>query len=185
MSVILWSVLAIGLTFVAVLVAAHHARSIAPPLEMPLGETLPTAPLQRLVRWSLVLGLLPLATAAAVVTWFGPTVFDVDVTVRLSVTGLLLATLFVLVVPHLFAGIWCSSGSGKMDERDRAILSRAPAGQAAAMMVLLAVWMVALQEGFRGEPGIPTVFLHLMFWSCLLVGLMGSHIGILIGYRRS
>ncbi|MHC5210920.1 MAG: hypothetical protein ACYTG2_09405 [Planctomycetota bacterium] len=185
MSVILWSALAIGLTFVAVLVAAYHARSIAPPLEMPLGETMPTAPLQRLVRWSLVLGPLPLLAAAGVVWWFGPAAYDQDVTARLSVTGLLLLSMCTLVTPHLFAGIWCTRDSGKMDERDRSILSRAPAGQAAAMMVLLAVWMVALQESFRGEPGIPGVFLHLMFWSCLLVGLMGSHVGMLIAYRRS
>jgi hypothetical protein len=45
--------------------------------------------------------------------------------------------------------------------------------------------MIALTETFRGEPGIPAVFVNLIFWSCLLVGLLASSLGILLGYRRT
>jgi hypothetical protein len=185
MSVIFWSVLALGLVFVAVFLAARYSRSIAPPLVMPPGETLPTAPMQRLARWSLALGLPPMVAAGALVAWFGPTVYSDDDAVRLSVTGLLVASLVVLATPMLLASVWSSRGDERLDERDRAILARAPAGQAAAMMVVLAVWMVALQESFRGEPGIPGVFLNLIFWSCLLVSLLASNAGVLIGYRQT
>lgn len=185
MSVILWGVLALGLAFIAVQVAARHSRSIAPPLVLPPGETLPTAPMQRLVRWSLLLGLPLVAAAGVVVAWFGPTVYDDDDAIRLLVTGLLLASLLVLAAPALLVGVWSSRDEGKLDERDRAILARAPAGQAAAMLVVLAVWVIALTESFRGEPGIPDVFLYLIFWSCLLVSLLASNVGILLGYRRT
>ena len=185
MSLILWTVLALGLVFVVVLVAARHSRSLVPPLVLPPGETLPTAPMQRLVRWSLVLALPPMVAAGAVIAWFGPAVFSDDDAVRLSVTGLLLVSLLVLAAPSMLASVWSSRGDEKLDERDRAILARAPAGQAAAMLVVLVVWVIALQESFRGEPGIPGVFLNLIFWSCLLVSLVAANAGILIGYRRT
>jgi purine-cytosine permease-like protein len=185
MYVILWTLLALGLVFLAVLIAARHSRSISPPLVMPPGETLPTTPVQRLVRWSLILGL-PLALAAgAAVAWFGPTVYDDDDAIRLWVTGLLLASLLVLAAPALLVSAWSSRGDEKLDERDRAILARAPAGQAAAILVVLAVWIIALQEGYRGGAGIPATFLNLIFWSCLLVSLVASNVGILVGYRRT
>ena len=38
MPVILWTVLALGLAFIAVLIAARHTRTIVPPLDLPPGE---------------------------------------------------------------------------------------------------------------------------------------------------
>ncbi len=185
MSVIFWSILALALVPAAAAVATFHSRSIAPPLVMPPGEAFPTTSLQRLARWSLALGLVPMALAGALVAWFGPTAYSDDDAVRLSVTGLVLASVLALAAPTLLAGVWARRDDDKLDERDRAILARAPAGQAAAMLVLLAIWMIALTETFRGEPGIPAVFLNLIFWSCLLVGLLGSNVGILLSYRRT
>jgi purine-cytosine permease-like protein len=185
MPVILWSILAVVLVLGVIAVARYHSRSILPPLVLPPGETLPTAPLQRLVRWSLALGVVPMAAAAVLVAWYGPTEYSADDAVRLLVTGLLLASLIVLAVPTLLASAWATRDDDRLDERDRAILARAPAGQAGAILVLLAVWVIALTETFRGEPGIPSVFLTLMFWSCLLVSLLASNVGILLGYRRS
>jgi hypothetical protein len=121
----------------------------------------------------------------ALVASFGPTAYSDDDAVRLSVTGLLLASVLALAAPTLLARVWATRDDDKLDERDRAILARAPAGQAGAMLVLLAVWIIALTETYRGEPGIPTVFLNLIFWSCLLVSLLASNVGILLGYRRT
>jgi hypothetical protein len=87
---------------------------------------------------------------------------------------------FVLV------GVWAAQESGKLDERDRAILARAPAGVGGAMMVVMAVWMIALTEGFRPAGGqMPTYFLYLIFWSCVMVNAMAHIGGVLIAYRRS
>ncbi len=185
MHVILWTVFALGLVFIAVLAAARYSRTIAPPLVMPPGESFPTTPMQRRVQWALVLGLPPMLAAGALVVWIGPTVYDADDAVRLLVTGLMVASLLVLAAPGLLVGVWSSRAGERLDERDRAILARAPAGQAAAIVVLLAVWTIALTESFRGEPGIPGVYLNLIFWSCLLVGQLASCVSILIGYRRA
>jgi hypothetical protein len=185
MSVILWTILALVLVALVVLATGYQARSVPPPLVLPAGETLPTAPLQRLVRWCLALGLIPLVIAAGLVAWRGPATYSDDDIVRLTVTTLLVAGMLLLVAPTLFAGTWASRGDARLDERDRAILARAPAHQAAAMLVVLAVWMIALQETYRDSSGIPEVFLYLIFWSCLLVSQLASNVSILVGYRRS
>ncbi len=185
MSVIFWSILALALVPAAAAVATLHSRSIAPPLVMPPGETFPTTSLQRLARWSLALGLVPMAVAGALVASFGPTAYSDDDVVRLAVTGLVLASVLALAAPTLLGGVWARRDDDTLDERDRAILARAPAGQAAAVLVLLAIWMIALTETFRGEPGIPPAFLSLVFWSCLLVGLLASNVSILLSYRRA
>jgi len=184
MAVIFWSVLALGLVGLVVFAAAYRTRAVLPPLVLAPGERLPAAPVQRLTRWSLGLGLVPVAIAAGIVTWFGPTVYGEDDAVRLTVTALAIAALVTLALPSLVAGMWAARADRRIDERDRAILARAPAGQAAAILVVLAVWMIALQEGYRGAPGIPEAYLNLIFWSCLLVSMVASNAGILIGYRR-
>jgi hypothetical protein len=184
MSVILWSVLAIGLAFIAVLVMSRATRHLAPPIELPPGESLPVTPVERLTRWSLALGLLSVAVMAAIVIVSGPTTFDEEVTSRLAVMGLFVASLLLLAAPFLVAGVWAARDERGLDERDRAVLTRAPASQAPAMIVLLVVWDIALQESFRGEPGIPVTLVGLLVWSCLLAALAAADVGILIGYRR-
>jgi hypothetical protein len=184
MAVILWSVLALILVGLVVLVAAYRTRAVLPPLELAPGEELPAAPVQRLTRWATGLGLVVGAAAAGIVAWVGPTVYGEDDTIRLTVTGLALAALLLLAIPSLVAGMWAASGDRRVDERDKAIVARAPAGQAAAILVVLAVWTIALQEGYRGAAGIPRDYLYLIMWSCLLVSLVASNAGILIGYRR-
>jgi len=185
MSVILWAILAIVVVLAILAVTTRHTRTALPPIELPPGETLPTAPLQRLVRWSLALGLLPLIAAASIVASIGPVAYDGDDTLRLLGTMLLITSMAVLVIPMVLGGAWAGRDDGRLDERDRAILTRAPTGQAAAMLVVLAAWIIALQESYRGAPGIPEAYLYLMFWSCLLVSLIVSNASILLAYRRS
>lgn len=184
MIVILWSVLALGLLAVVVVVAGYRTRAALPPIELPPGESFPSTALQRLTRWALAIGMVPLVAAAAIIGSAGLVAWEDDDSTRLLVTMLLLAAMVILVVPTMVAGTWAARGDGRMDERDRAILSRAPAGQAAAILVVLAVWVIALQEGYRGTPGVPYTYLHLVFWSCLEVSVLASNIGILLGYRR-
>jgi hypothetical protein len=74
---------------------------------------------------------------------------------------------------------------GTLDERDRTILASAPAGQAPAMMVTMAAWMIFLIETFHASHFIPSVFLYLIFWSLLMVSILALLAGVVISYRRS
>ena len=53
---------------------------------------------------------------------------------------------------------------GALDERDRAILASAPAGQAPAMMVTMAAWMIGLIETYHASHLVPSAFRYHMFW---------------------
>ena len=80
---------------------------------------------------------------------------------------------------------WTARDDGPLDERDRVILAAAPAGQAPAMIVTLAAWTIALTETYRSTQLIPSVFLYLIFWSLLMVSVLGLLAGVVMGYRRS
>lgn len=53
------------------------------------------------------------------------------------------------------------------------------------MIVTLAAWTIALTETYRSTQLIPSVFLYLIFWSLLMVSVLGSLAGVVMGYRRS
>lgn len=74
---------------------------------------------------------------------------------------------------------------GTFDERDSTILARSYAGVGGAMMVVVAVWMVALTEAHRETHMMPTYYLYLMFWSCVMTNVIASIAGILLAYRRN
>ncbi len=185
MTVLLWAVIALLCVAGAIVFAARQAARIAPALAVPPGEKLPATPTQRLVGRSLALGLIPMTVAAGLIARFGPTTYADDDAARLTVTGLLVASLLVLAAPQLLAGVWAARRDTRIDERDRGILAQAPTSQAAAMLVVLVVWVIALTERFWGEPGMPLEYLNLMFWSCLLVSLVAWNVGALLGYRRT
>jgi len=183
--VILLSIIALGAAFAVLSIAVRRAQRRLPPIELAPGERLPTTPLQRLARWCLLLTLLPTLAAAAVVAYHGPRVWWDSDPVRLTATGLLLVALGVFAFYGVRIGIWTARDDGTLDERDRAILASAPAGQAPAMIVTLAAWMIGLIGAYPGAGAVPKVFLYLIFWSCLMMSVLALLAGVVIGYRRS
>jgi ABC-type transport system involved in cytochrome c biogenesis permease subunit len=182
MTIVLWSVLALGAGFVALWVAARRARREEPPL--PDDIELPATPLQRISRWGVGLSAVLAVAAAALLLWNGAeATFDSD---SLRITFTLLLVGIVAVVGGV--GIWLRAQVGRsdglLDERDRAILGRAPAAQAMAMLVTLAVWTIGLAEHFHDAGAVPVFYLYLVFWSVVVVDLLGLPVGILMGYRR-
>lgn len=182
--VIIWIVLAVAVAFGFVFFAARRARSVLPALVLPPGESLPATPLQRLAQWTLAGVAVLTVLAAAIVTYHGPQVFWDNDHVRLTVTGLLLAALAVFSLVGVQTARWLAAGDRHLDERDRAILSTASAGQAGAMLVTLAAWIIGLTETHRDTRQLHVVFLYLMFWSCLMTSLLAWLAGIVLGYRR-
>lgn len=185
MSAILWAILAIaaGLGFVAV--SARRALRLPPRPDLPPGETLPATVLQRLARRSLVVGMLLIAVAVAAVLRAGVDTFYHDDATRVTVTLLMLAALVVLAGFGMRAQGLARKPGSPLDERDVAILDRAPLLEGTAMMVTLALWVVGLQQTFWSAGAVPLVWLYLVMWSMLLLKALVLPMGVLLGYRRS
>lgn len=183
MSIILWSVLALGGGFLALWFAARRMRPLEPPL--PPEVAVPATPLQRISRWGIGVSAVLAATAATLVVANGAEAMFRNDALRITFTLLLVA--IVVVVGGV--GIWLRArverSDGLLDERDRAILGRAPATQAAGMLVTLAIWTVGLAEHFHDAGAVPVFYLYLVFWSVVVVDLVGLPVGVLVGYRRS
>ncbi len=182
MTVILWAVLAVTAGAAVMAIAAWRGAPKLPPL--PPDVDLPLTRLQKLAGWSLLAGLVLAGSAGAIVVTYGPqTTYDTD-TLRLTFTFLVLATLIALLAMLLVAKSWANRGDGTLDERDQAILDRAPVAQAPAMLVTLAVWMVGLTESFRDPGAVPTFYMYLVFWSVIVIDMLALPVGVLLGYRR-
>jgi len=185
MWIILWAVAALVAGGAVLAGGAWIAAQKQPKPELPPGETMGSTPLQRKARWAIALGAVISAAAAGVVAYYGPIpAFESD-TVRIVVTLLLLAALGVLAGFGMQMQRLAKRDDATIDERDRAILSRAPAAQGAAILVTLAVWIVALQQTYWSVHQVPMDFLYMIFWSCVIVSQLALPIGVLLGYRRS
>lgn len=182
MSIILWGVLALVAGLLALWIAGHLARPSSPPL--PPDVELSATPLQRIAWWSVGLGgLLTVAALVLVLVDGAEATYESDA-LRITFTLLLLAVIGVVSVTSIWARAHMQRDDGSLDERDRAILGRAPAVQAGAMLVTLAVWTVGLTEHFHEAGAVPVFYLYLVFWSCVVVDLLGLPVGVLLGYRR-
>jgi hypothetical protein len=182
MSVLMWAVLALAAGFAALWIAGR--RVMPKPLPLPDGVELPATPMQRTARWSLAGGVLFGATATVILAVYGPDyVYDSD-GVRLVFTLLVLCSILIPGIATIHLHRRAKAGSEAMDERDRAILDRAPAMQALATLVNLAVWVIGLSERFHNAGAVPMFYLYLLFWACLFMYVIGLPAGILIGYRR-
>lgn len=185
MKVILWAVIALGAAFGVLYLVVRRAQRTLPPMVLPPGEAMPSTALQRLAWQSLVPIFLLTLAAAAVVAHHGVSVAWENDAVRRSAMGFLIAALAVFTYYISRVRIWIIRDDGTLDERDRAILASAPAGQAPAMMVTLAAWMIGLIETYHASHLVPSVFLYLIFWSLLMVSVLADLAGVVIGYRRS
>jgi len=182
MSIVLWGILSLVGGFAALWIAARRAMPAGPPL--PAGTELPATPLQRVTRWTLALGGVLGAAAGTLVLLKGVEATFAADGLRITFTLLLLAVLAAVGVPTLWIRKEAAAPDGALDERDRAILGRAPAMQAVGMIVTLAIWTVGLSERFHDVGEVPIVYLYLVFWSCVVVDLLGLPVGVLAGYRE-
>ena len=71
-----------------------------------------------------------------------------------------------------------------MDERDLAIMRRAPLIQLWAVLLSLIAWAISLTEVYWNEGAVPTMFLYLILFSSLIVSTIAQSLGIFIGYWR-
>lgn len=184
MNPILWLVAALLVAGIIVFISSLATRRRLPPIELPDGETLPRTALQQRTAWTLGGVVVLTGIAAGSVVFFGAQVWWDNDVVRQTVTVLLIAALLVYLVFTLGARALENRGDGSFDERDSAIMGRSCAGVGGAMMVVLAVWMIALVETYSGTRLVPSYYLYLIFWSCVMTNVIASLTGILLAYRR-
>jgi hypothetical protein len=184
MDIVLFGILALTLAFGIAYLVLRRAQRRIPPLVLAPGESVPTTAVQRLAKTTLLWASGLALAAGAIVAVKGASTFWEDDLTRLAVTGLWIAVIGVYALYASRVATWIARDNGTVDERDRAIVASAPAGQAPALIVTLAAWMIGLTETFRTTHLVPSVFLYLVFWSCLVVSVLALLAGVVIGYRR-
>ena len=185
MTPIAWLVAALLIAGGVVFTSSLATRRLLPAIELPDGETLPKTALQRRAEWALFGVVVLCLVAAGMLLYFGAERWWDDDTVRLTFTGLLLAALFVYLAFTIGVRSLAGRDDGTFDERDSAIMGRSCAGVGGAMMGVLAVWMIGLVETFVETRLVPSYFLYLIFWSCVMTNVIASLAGILLAYRRA
>ena len=182
MTVVLWGVLAtaLGLAMTWIAIRGGMARLERLPEE---AREHPT-PLQRVSRWSLGVGVLLLGAGVGLVWIVGPEETFASADTRITFTLILLSVLVALAAPTLWLKARSRTREDLLDERDRAVIGRAPAVQGAITILMVTAWSIALREGFNDAGAVPVYYLYPLFWSCIAVYLLGLPLGILIGYRR-
>lgn len=184
MNLILWIILALIIAGAIVFVSSLRTRRALPALELPDGESLPGTLVQRRASWTLLVAVVLVVAAAASLALFGPQAWWENDPVRHVVTALLLGVLIAYLFFVRSVRALEERDDGSFDERDATILGRSCAGVGGAMMVVVAAWMVALTETYIETRLIPSYFLHLIFWSCVVTNVIASLAGIILAYRR-
>jgi hypothetical protein len=139
------------------------------------------SPLQKRALYGVTFGVI-WAIAIVVVFIFkgGVGSFDDDVQFRGIIDGLWIGGLVAYLI--LFETLLHKPG--QVDERDKLIMTWAPAIQWRAVIFTLVAWVIALSEIYHEEGQIPVIFLFLIFMSVLVVSMIAQCLGILIGYWR-
>lgn len=184
MFAIVWIIVALLIAGTLVYAASLRTRRRLPPLEMPAGESLPKTPLQHRAALALLVITGLTSIAAAIVAYVGPAAWWHDDGIRLTVTAILVASLAGYLVFMLGVRALEARKDGSLDERDQLILGSANNGVGGAMLAVLAVWMIGLTETFIETRQMPTYFLYLVFWSCVMTNVISSILGILLAYRK-
>jgi len=180
MSVVVWAVVVaaagIGLAVVAVRPG---------PGRQPVEGELPATPLQRLALRSLGLAVALSGLLVGLVAVFGVDRTELDASVRIGFELVLVAILGVFLVMTIRISGWLRREDGTVDERDLRILGGSHGVASAAILLTLAIWQIVLVERYHAIGQIPVSYLYMIFWSCVVVGLVAMPLGILIGYRRA
>lgn len=184
MTPILWIILALLIAAAIVFASSLKTRRSLPRIELPDGESMPVTPLQRHARRALFAAVALSFLAAACVAWFGPQAWWEEDPLRRTVTAMMLGALLAYLYFTMQARSLEARNDGSFDERDKLILARSSAGVGGAMIVVIAAWMIGLIETHIETRLVPTYFLYLIFWSCVLTNVIASLAGVLLAYRR-
>jgi hypothetical protein len=141
---------------------------------------LPMTQQQKRAWWGLAIGAVMSFALVTVVTAAGPANYSQQPTTRL----ITLATFAAGVISYFVVlGLTRARDSEVlMDERDRAIMTRALAVALIAGFLTLTAWVIGLTEVYWEAKAIPVDYPTFMLWSTFIAALLGREVGILMGY---
>jgi L-asparagine transporter-like permease len=146
------------------------------------------APLQKRAWVGLLLGIIwAIVTVIVFITGGGVDAFTEEYSFRLIMDALFVGWLiiYVILMASLLSLRRSTKGKVNVDERDKAILDRAPIVQLWAVLISLVAWVIGLTEGYWNRGAVPIMYLYIIFFSSLVVSTIAQSLGILIGYRRT
>lgn len=183
MAIVFWILLSLAAAGGWSYLTVRRVQRVLRPIALPDGERLPMTAMQRVAWQALIPTLLCIIISGVIVAQHGViAVWDND-QVRVTVTLVNLAALAGYTYWIARVRTWMIRDD-TLDERDRAVLAASPAGQAPAMMVAMAAWLIYLSETFHATHLIHSAYLYAMFWTVLLTSIVASLLGVLVGYRR-
>jgi len=138
------------------------------------------APLQKRALIGFLLGLILAFLLVVVFATRDIYTFDTDVNFRLMVYALWAGVpLVYLITINLTL-----RKPEQIDERDKAIMEKAPRIQYLAVLFSTIVWVIVLTEAFWDKGQVPVIFLTLMLISTLVISTLAQSLGILTGYWK-
>ena len=177
----LLSVVALGAIALYVAIRAWPAKPVLSAEEQADVADAPMAPLQKRAWLGLSIAVVTSAIVTSMVASNGAAEYWDNDDLRLRVVFVFIGGLIAwAVIPALL--LLKGGPDTALDERDRAILSRAPTIQPAAILIALAAWMITLTERFHDQGAVPVVYLYLIFGSVMLVNMITQPLGVLLGY---
>jgi hypothetical protein len=174
------NVVGLGIVGVALLIRSWPRPRMTERERREMAET-PMPQLKKRAWLGLGIGLATLLITTVLVADRGATVYWEDDSFRLLVVLIFIGG---LVAHALSTGllVYRDERSGGIDERDRAIMARAPLVQSTAVLLALAGWLIWLGQRFHEAGAVPMVYLYLLFGFIILVMMIAQSLGVLLFY---
>lgn len=141
----------------------------------------PMPALQKRAWLGLAIGVTAFVTISVILTTRGAMAYWDDDTLRMTVLGIFMAGLLGTTGVTTFPLMQLRARQ-QLDERDQAVLARAPTAQPTLMILGLAAWLITLTQRFHDQGAIPVVYMYLIFGSMILLMVIGQALGIVLGY---
>lgn len=180
LQLVLSASIAVLLGVFAVIHAVRAARIVAGAD----GSALPSTPLERVARTSLIGTIAFVGPGLGVLLSGGIDRWDASAGLRVLVSTLSLAGIAAGTLPVLLTRRAATRGDVVLDERDAAVLHRAPEVQSWTLLGCVLLWTVLLQERFAGAGAVPLAWISVAFWTSLVAWALAMPLGIVVGYRR-
>jgi hypothetical protein len=177
----LGGVIVLAAVAVALLIRAWPRR---PDLTAEERAEMAAAPMPALKKRAL-LGLAIGVTTATITTWLvasnGAAEYWENDDLRLQVVIIFIVGLVAHAVGTALL-MAKDERAGGIDERDRAILARAPVVQSTAVLLALGAWTTSFTLRFHEQGAVPMVYMYLLFGSVILVMMIAQSLGVLLFY---